>query len=174
MQSDCPIIDPQNSVANVVSHNVPNESVMDIESDIESDMECSDNEDVLSTAVHKLETIASQIGFTIHDVPYDGNCMFSAIAYQLNSTGVCDVDSDGLRQTIAHYLEANKAQCDFVCQPVPQNDDYNADTEPPTQEDKYIDSIADPKLQTKLRWERYLRCLRNGAWGDHICYAGNI
>ena len=37
-------------------------------------------------AVHKLETIASQIGFTIHDVPYyDGNCMFSAIAYQLNS-----------------------------------------------------------------------------------------
>ena len=61
MQSDCPIIDPQNSVANVVSHNVPNESVVDIE----SDMECSDNEDVLSTAVHKLETIASQIGFTI-------------------------------------------------------------------------------------------------------------
>ena len=55
-----------------------------------------------------------------------------------------------------------------MCQPVPQNDDYNADTEPPTQEDKYIDSIADPKLQTKLRWERYLRCLRNGAWGDHI------
>ena len=32
-------------------------------------------------------------------MPYDGNCMFSAIAYQLNSTGVCDVDSAGLRQT---------------------------------------------------------------------------
>ena len=43
MQSDCPIVDSQNSVANVVSHNVPNESVMDNE----SDMECSDNEAVL-------------------------------------------------------------------------------------------------------------------------------
>ena len=72
-------------------------------------------------AVHKLETIASQNGFTIHDVPYDGNCMFSAIAYQLNSSGVCDVNSNGLRQTIAKFLKANKAQYwDFVCQPVAQ------------------------------------------------------
>ena len=48
------------------------------------------------------------------------------------------------------------------------NDDYNADTEPPTEEDKYIDSIADPQLQKQLRWKKYLRCWRNGAWGDHI------
>ena len=41
--------------------------------------------------------------------------MFSAIAYQLNSSGVCDVDSNGLRQTIAKFLKANKAQYwDFV------------------------------------------------------------
>ena len=45
-------------------------------------MDCSDSDDALLTAVHKLETIASQNGFTIHDVLYDGNCMFSAIAYQ--------------------------------------------------------------------------------------------
>ena len=139
-------------------HNVPN---MD-------DEIAMDNEDALS-AVHKLETIASQNGFTIHDVPYDGNCMFRAIAYQLNSTGVCDIDSNGLRQTIADFLEANKAQYwDFVCQPVAHNDRYNADTEPPTEEDKYIESIADPQLQKQLRWKKYLRCLKNGAWGDHI------
>ena len=95
--------------------------------------------------------------------------MFSAIAYQLNSSGVCDVNSNGLRQTIADFLEANKAQYwDFVCQPVAHNYKYNADTEPPTEEDKYIDSIADPQLQKQLRWKKYLRCLRNGAWGDHI------
>ena len=86
MQTDSPIVASQSSVANVVSHNVPN-------MDDAIAMECSDNEDALSTAVHKLETIASQNGFTIHDVPYDGTCRFSAIAYQLNSAGICDVDS---------------------------------------------------------------------------------
>ena len=74
--------------------------------------------------------------------------MFSAIAYQLNSSGICDVNSNGLRQTIATFLKANKAQYwDFVCQPVAHNYKYNADTEPPTEEDKCIDSIADPQLQ---------------------------
>ena len=58
-------------------------------------------------------------------------------AYQLNSTGVCSVDSNGLSQTVADYLEANKASyCNFAC--VAANDDYNADTEPLTQEDKYM------------------------------------
>ena len=73
VQTDSPNVASQSSVANVVFHNVPN---MDDE---------IANEDAFSTAVHKLQTIASQNGFTIHDVPYDGNCMFSAIAYQLNS-----------------------------------------------------------------------------------------
>ena len=161
MQTDSPVAS-QTSVANVVSHNVPN-------IDNEFAMDCSDNENDLSTAVHKLETIASQNGFTIHDVPYDGNCMFSAIAYQLNSSGVCDVDSSRLRQTIADFLKSNEAKyCDFVCQPVAHNDNHNADTEPPTEEDKYIESITDPQLQKQLRWEKYLRSVKNGAWGDHI------
>ena len=51
-QAKEPIVDSNNSVA---SPNPPN-------------MECSDSDDALLTAVHKLETIASQNGFTIHDV----------------------------------------------------------------------------------------------------------
>ena len=158
-----PIVDSQNSVAKVVPPNAPNEIAMD----------CSDSDDALLTAVHKLDTIASQNYLTIHDVVYDGNCMFSAIVYQLNSSNICDFDSNALRQTVANYLEANKASyCDFVCQPVAQyadsNDDYNADTEPPTEEDEYIDSVADPQLQTELRWQKYLTCLKQGAWGDNI------
>ena len=70
---------------------------------------------------------------------------------------MCDIDSNGLRQIIANYLEANKAvYCDFVCQPVAPKDSYNVDSEPPTQEDEYIDSISDLQLQTQLRWEKYL------------------
>ena len=43
-----------------------------------------------------------------------------------------------------------------------------ANTEPPTDEDEYINSVSDPELQTHLRWHKYLRCLRQAAWGDHI------
>ena len=71
-------------------------------------------------------------------------------------------------QTVADYLGANRASyCDFMCQPVAQNDDHNADTEPQTQEDEYIDSIADPESQTELRWQKY-NIIRQGAWGDNI------
>ena len=132
-------------------------------------MDCSNSADPLMTAMHNLETQARQNGFTIHNVPYDGDCMFSAIVYQLNSSGVCDFDSKVLRQAVVDYLQANQVRyCDFVCQPVDQHDDYNADTEPITHEDGFISSITDPQLQTELRWQKYVRCLQQGAWGDNI------
>ena len=74
IQTDSPNVASQSSVANVVCHNVPN-------MDDAIAMECCDNEDALSTAVHKLETIASQNGFTIHDVAYDGNCICSVLLH---------------------------------------------------------------------------------------------
>ena len=39
--------------------------------------------EVLTMCNDVLSNIASRNGFTIHDVPADGNCLFSAIAYQL-------------------------------------------------------------------------------------------
>ena len=96
--------------------------------------------------------------------------MFSAVSYQLQNAGVCNADSSELRQKVADHLEANAALYhDFLCQLIPSEDgDYNADTAQPTAEDEYIDSVADPHLQTELRWQKYVRCLRQGAWGDHI------
>ena len=66
-------------------------------------MECSsihDDSDEFSIALHQLKVLASQNNFTVHDVPYDGNCMFSAVSYQLQTTGVCSVDSSELRQKV--------------------------------------------------------------------------
>ena len=61
-----------------------NEDLMDItcadsaeNSSAHSDL--SDGEDVFSVALHKLEVLACENGFTVHEVPYDGNCMFSAV-----------------------------------------------------------------------------------------------
>ena len=77
-----------------------------------------------------------------------------------------------MREIIVRHLEANSAlYCNAVSQPVASQDAYNADTEPPTAEDEYINSVADPELQLQLRWQNYLRDLRNGAWGDHIAIA---
>ena len=74
--------------------------------------------------------------------------MFSAIAYQLNSSGVCDVNSNGLRQTIAKFLKANKAQYwEFVCQPVAHN---NADTEPPTEETSILTALQTLNCKNSL------------------------
>lgn len=117
--------------------------------------------------------MACENDFTVHEVPYDSNCMFSALSHQLQTAGVCTVDSSGLRQMVADYLEENAAlYCDAESQPIASCDAYNADTEPPTAEDEYISSVSDPHLQLQLRWEKYLNCLRNGAWGDHITIQG--
>ena len=70
---------------------------------------------------------------------------------------------------VASHMEANAALYHgFVCQPVATNSKYNADTEPPTDEDEYINSVSDPELRTQLRWAKYLRRLRQGAWGDNL------
>ena len=86
----------------------PQPIVANIASSTDIAMQCSDCSDPLLLAMHKLETIASKNGFTIHDVPADGDCMYSAIVYQLSSIGI-HVDSQILRQKVADYLRANKA-----------------------------------------------------------------
>ena len=133
-------------------------------------MECSDHGDELSTALQQLKALAHQNSFSIHNVPYDGDCTFSAISYQLHTNDVCSADSSELRQKVADHLEANAPlYSDFLCEPVPSEDgSYNADTAQPTPEDELINSVSDPQLQSELRWQKYVRCLRQGAWGDHI------
>ena len=51
-------------------------------------------------------------------------------------------------------------------------DPRNADTEAPSEQDEFINSIVNPQLQQQLRWLRYLERLNAGAWGDHIAVQG--
>ena len=125
--------------------------------------------DTLTIAFKVLERVARENGFAIHDVPYDGNCLFASIAYQLVSIAASSVDKSTLRQMVADHLENNSNLYKrFLSKPVASHDAYNADTEPPTVQDAYIDTIANHELQTELRWAKYLERLRDGAWGDHI------
>ena len=50
-------------------------------------------------------------------------------------------------------------------------DDYNslnADTEAPTEEDAHISAIEDEDTRAELQWIKYLKRLKEGAWGDHL------
>ena len=90
------------------------------------------------------KVLARLNNFSIHN---DGNCMFSAVSYQLQTTGVCNIDSSDLRQNVAYHLEANAPlYCRFLSQPVSSDDGYNADTDQPTAEDEYKNSVPDPQL----------------------------
>ena len=141
-------------------------------------MEChpyslSSDDDVFTIAFNVLEQVAGENGFAIHNVPYDGDCLFSSIAYQLEPITACSVNKSKLRQMVVDHLENNSnLYKKFVSQPIRSNDPYNADTEPPTAQDEQIETLADHELQVELRWEKYVQRLKDGAWGDHIAIQG--
>ena len=102
-----------------------------------------------------LKDIAFRHGFTVHDVPANGDCMFSAIAYQLASIGLSDIDAHTLRTMLVSHLEDHPHvngthYSTFLSAPIPSNDTYNADTEAPTAEDEYISAIDDPDIRAQF------------------------
>ena len=102
-------------------------------------------------------------------MPSDGNCLFSACAYQLQSLGHDVVDASSLRQAVCQYLsQFGDFYSDFLHQSVGSSDGYNADNEPLDEEDAYIESITDPVVQQELRYQKYVRRMSKGAWGDSI------
>ena len=86
---------------------------------------------------------------------------------------MCAVDSSELRLSVANHLEDHHRAmyCDFLSEPVASHDAYDADTEASSEEDALIATVADPQLQTQLRWKRYTERL-SGAWGDKISVQG--
>ena len=60
--------------------------------------------DPVSYYTNALKAFARNEGFEIHDVPSDGNCLFSACAYQLQYLGRDVVDASSLRQAVCQYL----------------------------------------------------------------------
>ena len=126
----------------------------------------------LVPALNNLRAFATDKNFSIHDVPRDGNCLFSAVLYQLVTCGLFSSAVEHLRQLVASYLEDhNDFYVNFVHDPVLSEDPYNADNEHPNEEDVYIASMSDPTIRSRLRWEKYLGRLRNDAWGDQLVIA---
>ena len=83
METACGQLESDHCTGSSHNCNTDDVSIGAVNTDIESVMGCfsiSGDENVLSVAVHKLEAVACQNGFTIDDVPCGGNCMFSAVS----------------------------------------------------------------------------------------------
>ena len=68
----------------------------------------------------RLAKLARDNGFTVHDVPGDGNCLFNAVAYQLHS-----VSASEMREIVANHLKSNSTfYRNFLAQPVHSGNAY--------------------------------------------------
>ena len=92
-----------------------------------------------------LESFARDHGLRIHNVPRDGNCLFTSVAYQLQSVGN-DVNESSLRQMVVDYLSGHgDVYSPFLPQSVASDDGYDAENEPVDEKDAYIESITNPE-----------------------------
>ena len=127
-----------------------------------------------------LHRLARDRGLVVKQVPRDGNCLFNAILCQLPE-GMYNGNADQLRNDVADFLRENPTTPDdtihyrnFVAPP-PANQEhnaFNADMEMRTEEDDEIERIHDPDARAEAHWQKYLRRLRAGAWGDNIAIMG--
>ena len=101
-----------------------------------------------------LVKMSNERGFIIHDVLGNGDCLFSALAYQINTVS----DGASLRKAIVDYLYVNPYtngvhQGEFIT-------------------DDIVNYKVEPTLSVEHKWNVYIQQLENGAWGDHIAVQG--
>ena len=148
---------------------------MDVDDSHDLHVPCVENDDEhaqIVRAFDSLRMLAKQNGFQIHDVSTNGDCLYNAVLCQLISMGICNVSSRELREMVAYHLDShNELYCDFVVEATASDNRYNADTEAPNVEDELIACVTDPELRTQLMWNKYIRRVRSGAWGDNIVIA---
>ena len=124
------------------------------------------NGDPLDRAWCNLEAFAGHSGFDIHDVPHDGDCLYNAVLYQIKPVTLSVAE---LREMVADYIDSHSdTYMSFISSSVGSNNAYNADCEAPNDEDDYIASISDSHTRSLLNFNKYLRRVRTGAWGDHV------
>ena len=116
-----------------------------------------------------LANFVRQHGYTIHDVPPDGSCLFHAVAYHLCHCGI-QTTHYNLRRDVASFLRNNPSMSDgthyssFISFNEPATDGASAGIE--SEEDMLL------RVDPTLRWEHYLDRLSRGAWGDHVTIRG--
>ena len=127
-----------------------------------------------------LVDLARESGFSVEDVPQDGNCLFSAVQCQLQLAGV-ECEHDTLRKQLVDFFEDHPYAHDgsthlreFIAAPHDSTVQIGSsvDTELADAEDQYVESVEDHDTRMQLRWCRYLQRIGSTAWGDHVALQG--
>ena len=75
-------------------------------------MEVSTSDQLDITNAHNMLSIKAQRnGYNIRNVAADVNCLFAAIAYQLPSIGIHNIDIHALRNNVVSHLDNNPYIC---------------------------------------------------------------
>ena len=144
----------------------------DVDSVQSNDHDCTDTSN-LEAATNNLIRYTTDNHLIIHEVPGDGNCLYNAVLYQLESNGVITTTTvDNLRQMVAtHLQEHSDIYMSFVTSPIASDSPCNHDTAAPDDMDVCISSIPNQNISSFLAWERYLERITSGSWGDHVVIA---
>ncbi len=135
-----------------------------------------DNRD--GTAV--LHCLASDKRLIVQQVPRDGNCLFHSVLCQLPE-GLYSGNADWLKNDVADFLRQNLILPDgydhywsFIALPPvnQEHDPFDADAENRREEDDQIEQIQHPETRAEAGWQKYLRRLRDGAFGH--CFHGPV
>ena len=139
---------------------------------VQSTYDCTDMSN-LQAATNHLIRYTTDNHLLIHEVPGDGNCLYNAVLYQLESNGVITTTTvENLRQMVAtHLQEHSDIYMSFVTSPIVSDSPWNHDTAAPDDMDVCISSISDHNVSSILAWERYLERITSGSWGDHVVIA---
>ena len=124
-----------------------------------------------------LEQLCTEQGYSVENVPGDGNCFYHAIAKQLEHAGVhCQYHRNDalLRTDLLHYLETHPrgAQGKLPFRDFLANRAVQGDSELEKAEDQYIENLNNEQDRSELRWQRYLQDMEEGSWADHIAVQG--
>ena len=124
-----------------------------------------------------LEQLCTEEGYSVENVPGDGNCFYHAIAKQLEHAGVqCQYHRNGvlLRTGLVHYLETHPrgTQGQLPYRDFLANREVQGDSERETAQDQYVESVSNEQDRLELRWQRYLQDMEEGSWADHIAVQG--
>ena len=124
-----------------------------------------------------LKQLCTQEGYSIENVPGDGNCFYHAVAKQLQHTGVFSQYHKNhalLRKDLLNYLETHPKgeQGQLAFRDFLANRTVEGDTGPNTVLDQYVENIPNEEDRLELRWQRYLQDMEQGSWADHITVQG--
>ena len=124
-----------------------------------------------------LQQLCTAEGYSIENVPGDGNCFYHAVAKQLEYAGVLSKYHRNyalLRKDLLNYLETHPkgAQGQVAYRDFLDNRAVQGDSEPRTAEDQYVENISNEQDRLELRWQRYLQDMEKGSWADHIAVQG--